>query len=118
MGALKIDCFCSETQMCEIIRTITNYLNTLDRDELCDIDEEIAGVRVCIDLEVFMDVIKLKAAEVLDDDWEPLFEDSAVLTSRLRPMIEAYNQNYTQARRQAQGIRKDQLSELGINITI
>ena len=118
MGALKIDCYCNEKQMNEILDTIVNYLTTMDRNELCDIDEEIGGVRVCIDFEIFMDIVKVKAAEILDNNWELLFEDSAVLASRLRPLMKAYNLDHTQLVAQSKNIKRDQLAELGIEVEI
>lgn len=114
MGVLKINCYCDEKQMENIIGHIAGYLYSTDRNSLSDIDEEIDGMRVCVYFEVFMDIVKLKSSEVLDDDWDTLYEDSAVLTSRLRAMLEDYNKDCSESVRQARQIRNDQLNALGI----
>lgn len=115
MGVLKIHCYCDEVQMDAIVRHIADYLYSTDRYSLSDVDEEIEGMRVCVDFEVFMDTIRLQLAEVQDADWDTLYEDSAVLTSRLRKMLADYNSDRRESIRQAREIRRDQLSALGIN---
>lgn len=114
MGVLKINCHCDESQMDTIIGHIADYLYQTDRYTLGDIDEEIADMRVCVDFDVFMDTIRLKSAEVQDSDWETLYEDSAVLTSRLQSLLRDFNSDRREAIRQARQIRRDQLNSLGI----
>lgn len=109
MAVLKLNCFCDEVQMNRIVWHVTDCLCSGDMDSLSDIDEEVSGVRVCVDFEVFMDVVKIKSAEILDEDWELLYEDSAVLTSRLNKVLEAYNRENKEALRRAKQIRSDQL---------
>ncbi|MBK5722535.1 hypothetical protein JGH11_16800 [Dysgonomonas sp. Marseille-P4677] len=109
MGALKIDCYCNETQMEKIISMVTKHLNESDRTEVSDFDDVIGDVRVCAEFESYMDSVVLKAAEVLDDDWDLLDEDSAVLSSRLRAVLEEYNRNDKEVLYQAHHILKDRL---------
>lgn len=108
MAVLKLNCFCDEVQMNKIVWHVTDCLCSGDLESLSDIDEEIDEVRICVEFEVFMDVVKLKSAEILDDDWELLYEDSAVLTSRLNRMIEIYNRENREALLRAKQIRADQ----------
>lgn len=118
MGALKIDCYCNERQMRGLVKLVADYLNMVDRSALTDIDEEVDGVRLCVEFEIYMDEICLKNSEVLDDDWEVLYEDTAVLTSRLKAVVKAYNRNYEEARRMYEGLRSEHLEEIGIDIEI
>jgi hypothetical protein len=107
MGALKIDCYCNEHQMQEIVNYTHNYLNYTDHLNISDIDREFDNIRVCISFEVFMDTLRLKSAEVLDADWDLLYEDTAVLNSRLHSIIRDHNHNHTELTAQARQIRKE-----------
>lgn len=107
MGALKIDCYCNEQQMSDILSYADRYLTNTDHISLEDIDREFDDIRVCINFEVFMDVVKVKSAEVLDADWDLLYEDTAVLNSRLRHMIQQYNREHTELVNQSAQIQKE-----------
>lgn len=113
MGALKIDCYCNEKQMSNIIKTVTTHLYDSDRSEVTDIDDMIDDVRFCVEFETYMDTVRLKSSEVLDEDWGVLYEDTAVLTSRLRNVLSDFNRNDKDARRQAREIRRDQYAYCG-----
>ncbi len=91
MGALKIDCYCNEMQMEKILKMVSNHLSESDGREVADFDDMIGDVRVCVEFETYMDSLELKSSEILDSDWDLLYEDSAVLTSRLRTVVDEYN---------------------------
>lgn len=105
MGALKIDCYCNEKQMASLVKAVTGHLYESDRSD--DFDDVICGVRVCVEFETFMDAVQLKTSEVLDSDWDLLYEDSAVLTSRLRAIVDEYNRNESEACEQSRDILSD-----------
>lgn len=107
MEALKIFCYCSEKQMNSLVDHIAEYLTVTDHSSINNIDEEFYDVRLCVDFDVFMDQISIKSAEILNDDWEVLYEDTCVLNSRLRPLIQSYNQSHKQLVRQAMTIRNE-----------
>lgn len=107
MGALKIDCYCNETQMKRIVDMVTKHLTESDRSDISDFDDVIDDVRVCAEFETYMDIVALKTAEVLDNDWDLLDEDSAVLTSRLRLLLKEYNRNTKEIVYQAHHVLKD-----------
>lgn len=107
MGLLKIDCFCDEAQMDKLFCHISDYLYSVDNLSLEDIDEEREGLRICIEFDVFMDVVILKNAEILDESWGLLYEDSAVLTSRIRKLLNNYNEYNRTMRKQAIEIAND-----------
>lgn len=107
MGALKIDCYCNEKQMASLVKAVTGHLYESDRSEIPDFDDVINGVRVCVEFETYMDTVQLKTSEVLDGDWDLLYEDSAVLTSRLRAIVDEYNRNENEACEQSREILSD-----------
>ncbi|MDR1714821.1 MAG: hypothetical protein LBS20_03150 [Prevotella sp.] len=109
MGALKIDCYCNEQQMERIVRHITRHLNESDRTDIADFDTLIGDVRICVEFETYMDTVLLKTSEVLDRDWDLLDEDSAVLASRLKPVLEEYNRNHREAFAQAHHVISDRI---------
>lgn len=107
MGALKIDCYCSEAQMEQILKLVKKHIDQHAGDETPDIDELVGDVRICIDFENYMDELRISASEILDSDWDVLYEDTAVLTSRLKPLIEAYNTDNMGLATQSAEIRHD-----------
>ena len=109
MGALKIDCYCSEVQMEKVLKVVTNHINQHQDDEIPNIDDLVDDIRICIDFENYMNKIQIAAADILDWDWEPLYEDTAVLTSRLKTIVEAYNNDNVGLINQAKEIRKDRV---------
>jgi hypothetical protein len=107
MGALKIDCYCNEKQMTDLVKAVTSHLYNSDRSEISDFDDVINGVRVCVEFDTYMDTVQLKVSEILDEDWDLLYEDSAVLTSRLRSVVNEYNRNERDACEQSRAISSD-----------
>ncbi|MDU1892241.1 MAG: hypothetical protein E6767_16275 [Dysgonomonas sp.] len=107
MGALKIDCYCNENQMSNILSLLTKHLSDADRYGIDDFDDVIDDLRVCVEFETYMDTIRLKTSEILDSDWEILYEDTAVFTSRLRSIVDGYNKNRKEAIYQAHHIIND-----------
>jgi len=105
MGALKIDCYCDEKQMANLVKAVTSHLYDSDRSEISDFDDVINGVRVCVEFDTYMDMIQLKTSEILDEDWDLLYEDSAVLTSRLRSVVNHYNRSEQDVCEQSRVIR-------------
>lgn len=109
MGALKIDCYCNETQMEKMVSMVTKHLSQSDRSEISDFDDVIDDVRVCAEFETYMDSVVLKTAEVLDSDWDLLDEDSAVLASRLRSILDEYNRSNKEIIYQAHHVLADRI---------
>lgn len=107
MGALKIICYCNEIQMNNIVKAVTVHLYDADDSEVCDFDDTIGGVRVCVGFDYYLDEVRLKNSEILDADWDLLYEDTAVFTSRLRAVVDDYNRQQSFARRQALQIKND-----------
>lgn len=95
MGALRnylpIECYCSEAKMNKIVKAITAHINDSQVSDISDFDDSFGDLRVCVDFEPYMDKLEIKAAEILNRDWELLYGDSAVLTSRLNPILKDYN---------------------------
>lgn len=111
MGALRnilpIECYCNEMQMSGIMRAVTRHLHDSDRLSLSDFDDTVYGVRVCIEFEVYLDKVEVKSVAVLDKDWDELYEDTAVLTSRLNSLIKEYNLNGKELAAQSADILND-----------
>ncbi|WP_165022222.1 hypothetical protein [Dysgonomonas sp. ZJ279] len=114
MGALKIECYCDEKKMSDILSMVENHLQESDIRELSDLDKEIGGIRICVDFNTYMDEVKLKGAEILDSDWDLLYEDTAVLNSRLKKVISDFNINWHKVVAQAYDVKSDRLKEIGI----
>ncbi len=112
MGALKIDCYCNETQMDKIVMLVTKHLSESDRADIADFDDVIGEVRVCVEFDAYMDTVALKTAEILDREWDLLDEDSAVLASRLRSVLREYNRTHKEICYQAHHILKDRWQDL------
>ncbi|MBB4037011.1 hypothetical protein GGR21_002925 [Dysgonomonas hofstadii] len=107
MGALKIECFCNEKQMEKIVGMVAGHLTDCDRTDIADFDDMVDGVRVCAEFETYMDAVNVKTAEILDGDWDLLYEDSAVFTSRLRTVVDEYNRRQSDYRYQAHHVVQD-----------
>jgi hypothetical protein len=107
MGALKIDCYCNERQMAGIIKSITSHLYNSDGIDVPDYDDVIGDIRVCVSFDAYMDTINVEESEIFDKDWDLLYEDTAVLTSRLKPVLAEYNRNSKEACEQARNIYDD-----------
>jgi len=105
MGALKnylpIECYCTEAQMTKIIKVVTNHIYDSGMRDISDFDDSIDNVRVCVDFEPYLDKLEIKASEILDKDWDILYGDSAVFTSRLRPLLQEYNREQKELKNQS-----------------
>lgn len=111
MGTLAIDCMCTESQMGKILAYITKHLvQNSDGLDISDIDDEIEGFRVCVDFSVFNHKVEIENAEIQDIDWNVIPEDTAVLNSRLRLLMNDYNRDFKESYLQASQIRQDQYS--------
>lgn len=108
MGALRnylpIECYCNEVQMEKIVKTITTHIYSSHMTDISDFDDNIGDVRVCVEFEPYLDKLEIKASEVLDSDWDLLYGDSAVLTSRLNPILKDYNRGQKELLRQSSDI--------------
>lgn len=110
MGALKIDCYCNERQMSNIVNMVVNHLNNADLSDVSDLDDVVDGVRICVEFDSYMDTVKLKSSEILDSDWDLLYEDTAVFTSRLKSIMNNYNRSNKASLKQAADIRRYEIS--------
>ena len=108
MGALKIYCHCDENLMNKVLEHVVNHLSIHQQIDLSDIDCELEDIRLCIDFEVFMNTLKIKSAEILNHHWDLLYEDTAVLNSRLKPVLSVYNSSNKELTYQALCIRNEQ----------
>lgn len=109
MGALKIDCHCNETQMDNIVNAVLRHINNSDRREIPDFDDTIGDVRVCVEIDSYLDIVSIRSSEVLNSDWDLLYEDTAVFTSRLNRLVEDLNDRSKEATTQGIDILKDQM---------
>lgn len=112
MGALKINCYCSETQMSNIVKEVTAHLSKYDGYDISDYDNTIDGIRVYVEFESYLDTLHLKTSEILDNDWELLYEDTAVFTSRMKSIVDDYNRENKEGIFQSEEIYKDQLESI------
>ena len=109
MGALKIDCHCNETQMSNIVNSVLRHINNSDRREIPDFDDTIGYVRVCVEFDSYLDIVSIRSSEVLNSDWDLLYEDTAVFTSRLNRLVEDLNNRSKEATKQGFEILKDKM---------
>ena len=109
MGALKRDCHCNETQMSNIVNSVLRHINNSDRREIPDIDDTIGYVRVCVEFDSYLDIVSIRSSEVLNSDWDLLYEDTAVFTSRLNRLVEDLNNRSKEATKQGFEILKDKM---------
>ena len=108
MGALKIDCYCNDTQMSNIVNAISRHIDNSDRRNIEDYDDIIGDVRVFVEFNVYMDEFRIIKSEILNDDWDLLYEDTAVLTSRLNNLVKHLEDRSKEATSQGLEILKDQ----------
>ncbi len=111
MGALKIDCYCNEKQMEKIVGMVAGHLHDSDRGDVADFDDMVDDMRICVQFDTYMDTVNLRISEVLDSDWDLLYEDTAVFTSRLRTIVDDYNRNEKEAGYQAHHVLDDRWNE-------
>lgn len=107
MGALKIDCYLSETQMDDILKQVVNHIEKADSYSISDFDDTIHNVRVCVEFNFYLDKREIKSSAILDEDWDELLEDSAVFASRLRKILQDLSIEHDELLSQAQEIRND-----------
>lgn len=128
MNALQINCYCNEEQMQIIIDRVLDFISIHDIKDIPDFDNTVEGVRVCVDFdcllgklsirERYFDVfdneigrnrrIKQLGAEILDTDWDTLYEDTAVFSSRLKVELEKLNIENEKRNRKALEIAQDE----------
>jgi len=109
MGALRINCYCNESQMTSIVNTVTSHLHNFDSSDIPDFDDVIDDIRVCVEFDSYPGAVFVETSEILNADWDVLYEDTAVLTSRLKEIVSDYNRSNNEAYSQAMEIRKDEL---------
>jgi hypothetical protein len=107
MEALKINCYCDDRKMTQILGAVVRHLYDADCRQPADFDRVIGDTRVCVAFETCPGAVSVATAEIFDSDWDPLIEDSAVLTSRLRPLVDEYNRRQREAFAQAHHILAD-----------
>lgn len=111
MGAIKnylqIECQCTASQMETILKTVAGHINVSQICEIEDFDDVICGVRVCVEFDKYFEKVEIKVSEILDNDYDLLYGDTAVFTSRLREFINEYNRNANEAYLQAMEIQND-----------
>lgn len=93
MAALKIQCFLDEPQMTMLVGYVSRQLFRFRKDEIEDIDTcfDTIGIRLCVEFAIGIEDIELQQAEILDNEWNTIDADSAVLRSRLKKIVEDYN---------------------------
>ena len=94
-----------------LVARVEKHITAADPDCIPDIDEVINNVRLSVAFGSFLHRVSLRSAEVFDADWELLPEDSAVLASRIRYLLDDYNRDLAASMCQASEIAADRLSE-------
>lgn len=110
MAALQIQCLLDENQISALTKYVSKKLYRSNRSDLEDIDKcfDTMSIRLCVEFYVDLDTIELKQAEILDEDWNLIDADSAVLRSRLKRIFEAYNYSEKELINSSKTIRKEQ----------
>lgn len=86
-GAVKYVSSCLPSQLCD--------LNDIDEPMFDD------RIRVCVDFEIAsFDSIEIKAAELLNEDYDVLHLESAIFRSLLESVISDYNARHKEAVKQ------------------
>lgn len=111
MAILKIQSFLDERQLSTLVEYTAKQLYRSQKSDLEDIDKcfDTLAIRLCVDFAIGLDRIELKNAEILDEDWNTIDADSAVLRSRLRSIIEAYNYSEQELTDNCRSLRHEQL---------
>jgi|GEM_PF-1326865 len=111
MAALKIHCFLNENQMTSLTDYVSKRLFASPKNEVEDIDTcfDTMAIRLCVDFNIGFDCIELKQAEILDDCWNVIDADSAVLRSRLRAILNDYNYTEDQLLNSSRNLRNEQM---------
>lgn len=113
MGAPKIIAtYCNTLQIKQFVNRVTDHIHRFDLQDMPDMDEIVFNVRICVDFDDMPDKLRIKTAEVLDQDWDLLPEDSIIFSSMLQPIVDEYNCNHRQAIAQCRQIRKDEIEGL------
>lgn len=110
MAVLQIECFLNEDQLSALTDFVSKHLHTSERSEMDDIDTclEGIGIRLCVEFEIYLERIEIKQAEILDEDWNLIDADSAVLRSRLKNIVEVYNYAEQELTNKQRSIREEQ----------
>ncbi|MDL2215305.1 hypothetical protein LJC00_03860 [Dysgonomonas sp. OttesenSCG-928-M03] len=114
MAALEIQCFLNENQMSALTVFVSDRLYRSERCELEDIDIcfDAMAIRLCVEFGIGLESVELKQAEILDEFWNVIDADSAVLRSRLKKIVEAYNSEENQLIDSCRDIRDEQYYKL------
>jgi len=93
MGTLKIDCYLSESQINAIVRNIDKHITDFRDFGINNFEGLYTNdTHVFVDFEpLSLNCLELKSVEVLNDEYDLLEEDTAVLKSYLKPIIKNYN---------------------------
>lgn len=116
MAAQQIQCFTTEKQMDDALKLVLAELGKSDINDITDIDEVLiyrnnghnTEFRVFVEFDLSLDTIKVKQAEILDSDWDVLFEDTAVFQYRIKTLAGVTNEANKELFKQGVEIRKDQ----------
>lgn len=107
MGTLKINCQLSELEISDILEDVERKLYANNPVDIQDYDDEIHNVRIYVEYDCYLDTISIKTSEILNSDWEVLYEDTAVFTSRLKVIVDNYNQENLQLYNQSVEVQND-----------
>ena len=94
--------------MSNIVNAISRHLNDSEINDISDFDDTIGGVRVCVEFNILLNEVDIQDVAVLDNDWDLLDEDTAVLKSRLKGVINEFNRSNNELTSQSADIRQDQ----------
>lgn len=110
MAALKIQCFLNESQMTSLTEYVSKQLYSSSRNDIEDIDTcfDTMAIRLCVDFSIGFEIIELKQAEILDEYWNVIDADSAVLRSRLKNILNDYNYSENQLVNSSRNFRNEQ----------
>jgi len=110
MAALNIECYCTESQMREITEFISNHISNIDLNEPSSFDDIIGNIGISVEFDSLLDELILSKCEVYN--WETddvLDEDTAVLKSRLKCIVNDFNYDNLQLWNQSKEILEDRL---------
>ncbi|PXV61209.1 hypothetical protein CLV62_12542 [Dysgonomonas alginatilytica] len=113
MAKQTINCEVTESQMNDIIQSISDYMYNTDLEDL-SYQEVVDGVRVYVDFSVGFGEVTIKIAEIQEYHYQLTYErDSFVLKCKLEDeVMNHFNEYLKDSRLQAQEIRRDQVESL------
>ena len=109
INSLETICTLTGRQMDEIVKYVSDSLPGSLTD-VSDIDTLMFGnsIRLCVDFRKgLLGELELKAAEILDSDWEVWECDTFVFNQRLHQLVDEYNRQHHESYHQAVDILKD-----------